>query len=118
MEIGPNDAAVRARVRVLDKNGEHILSPIFIIKDRMVGRQAETSDELGIRIQLNEINPQTGKFTFAVNRTQRDYIVMKALEKPLINLLWIGSLIVVLGFLIATIRRYRDFAKMRDKVVG
>ncbi|GAB3643503.1 cytochrome c biogenesis protein CcsA [Spirosoma arcticum] len=117
MEIGPNDAAVRARVRVLDKNGEHILSPAFIIKDRLVGRRAETSDELGVRIQLNEINPQTGKFTFAVNRTQRDYIVMKALEKPLINLLWIGTLIVVLGFLIATVRRYREFAKMKVKGV-
>ena len=117
MEIGPNDAAVKARVRVLDKNGEHILSPTFIIKDRMVGRRAETSDELGIRIQLSEINPQTGKFTFAVNRTQRDYIVMKALEKPLINLLWIGSLIVVLGFLIATVRRYREFSKMKSKAL-
>ena len=118
MEIGPNDAAVRARVRVLDKTGEHILSPAFIIKDRLVGRRAETSDELGVRIQLNEINPQTGKFTFAVNRTQRDYIVMKALEKPLINLLWIGTLIVVLGFLIATVRRYREFAKMKNKLVS
>ena len=118
MEIGPNDAAVRARVRVLDKNGEHILSPAFIIKDRLVGRRAETSDELGVRIQLNEINPQTGKFTFAVNRTQRDYIVMKALEKPLINLLWIGTLIVVLGFLIATVRRYREFSKMKVKSVS
>lgn len=115
MEIGPNDAAVRARVRVLDKNGEHILSPTFIIKDRMVGRKAETSEELGVRIQLNEIDPRTGKFTFAVNRTQRDYIVMKAYEKPLINVLWIGTLVVVLGFLIATIRRYREFAKMRNK---
>lgn len=115
MDIGPNDAAVRARVRVMDKNGEHILNPAFIIKDRMVGRKAETSDELGIRLALNEIDPRTGKFTFAVNRTQRDYIVMKAYEKPLINVLWIGTLIVVLGFVLSTIRRYREFSKMRDK---
>ncbi|ADB37492.1 cytochrome c biogenesis protein CcsA [Spirosoma linguale] len=115
VEIGPSDAAVRARVRVLDKNGEHILNPAFVIKDRMVAHPAEMSDELGVRIQLNEIDPRTGKFTFAVNRTQRDYIVMKALEKPLINLLWIGTLVVVLGFLIATVRRYREFSKMKSK---
>ncbi|GAB3715171.1 cytochrome c biogenesis protein CcsA [Spirosoma flavus] len=113
VDIGPNDAAVRARVRVLDKNGEHILNPAFIIKNRMVAHPAETSDELGVRIQLNEINPQTGKFTFAVNRTQRDYIVMKAFEKPLINVLWIGTLIVVLGFGLATVRRYREFRLSR-----
>lgn len=81
----------------------------------MVAHPAEMSDELGVRIQLNEIDPRTGKFTFAVNRTQRDYIVMKALEKPLINILWIGTLIVMLGFLIATIRRYREFSKMKVK---
>ncbi len=115
LEIGPTDAAVRARVRVLDKNGEHILNPAFIIKNRMVAHPAEMSDELGVRIQLNEINPQTGKFVFAVNRTQRDYIVMKAVEKPFINLLWIGTLVVVLGFLIATIRRYREFRKLQVK---
>lgn len=107
-QLGPDDAAVRARVRVLSKNGEQVLSPAFIIKNRLVGRRAETSDELGIRIQLNEIDPQTGKFTFAVNRTQRDYIVMKAFEKPLINVLWIGTLVVALGFLISTVQRYRQ----------
>ncbi|GAB3556683.1 cytochrome c biogenesis protein CcsA [Spirosoma fluminis] len=114
-QLGPNDAAVKAQVRVLSKNGEQVLNPVFIIKDRMVGRRADTSDELGIRLQLNEINPQTGKFVFAVNRTQRDYIVMKAYEKPLINVLWIGTLVVMLGFAISTIRRYREFSKMRDK---
>jgi len=107
-QLGANDAAVQAKVRVLSKNGEQILTPTFIIKDRLVGRRAETSDELGIRIQLNEIDPQTGKFTFAVNRTQRDYIVMKAFEKPLINVLWIGTLVVALGFLISTVQRYRQ----------
>ncbi len=117
LEIAPTDAAVRAKVRVLDKNGEHVLSPAFIIKNRMVAHPAEMSDELGVRIQLNEIDPRTGKFTFAVNQTQRDYIVMKAVEKPLINVLWIGTLVVVLGFLIAAVRRYREFGKMRDKAV-
>ncbi len=113
--LGSGDAAVQAQVRVLDKNGEYVLTPSFIIKDRLVARPAFVSDELGVRIQLNEIDPRTGNFTFAVNTTQRDYIVMKAYEKPLINVLWIGTLIVALGFGISTIRRYQDFSKLRDK---
>jgi cytochrome c-type biogenesis protein CcmF len=117
MDIGPNDAAVRARVRVLSKTGEQTLNPAFVIKNRLVAHPAEMSDELGVRIQLNEIDPRTGKFTFAVNRTQRDYIVMKAFEKPLINILWIGTLIVVMGFLISIVRRYREYRKMQDKLI-
>ncbi|WP_019987764.1 cytochrome c biogenesis protein CcsA [Rudanella lutea] len=113
--LGPGDAAVQAQVRVLDKNGEYMLTPSFIIRDKMVARPAFVSDELGVRIQLMEIDPRTGNFTFGVNTTQRDYIVMKAYEKPLINVLWIGTLIVALGFGMSTVRRYREFSKMRDK---
>ncbi|GAA4454960.1 cytochrome c biogenesis protein CcsA [Nibrella saemangeumensis] len=115
MQLGADDAAVKAMIRVLDKNQEYTLEPVFVIKDRMIGRKADTSEELGVRIQLNEINPQTGQFTFAVNRTQRDYVVMKAMEKPLINLLWIGTLILVIGFTMATVRRYREYHKMKTK---
>jgi len=113
--LGPEDAAVKAVVRVLDKEREYTISPAFIIKDRMVGRKPETSEELGLRLQLNEIDPRTGRFSFIANTTQRDYIVMKAKEMPLINLLWLGTLVLVVGFSMSTIRRYRDFANMRNK---
>ncbi|MFC5407929.1 heme lyase CcmF/NrfE family subunit [Larkinella bovis] len=113
--LGPNDAAVKAVIRVLDKEREYVLKPAFIIKDRMVGRKSETNEELGLRIQLDEIDPRTGLFTFSANTTQRDYIVMKAKEMPFINLLWIGTFVLVLGFSMAAIRRYIEFTKTRDK---
>lgn len=113
--LGEGDAAVKAMIRVLDKEKEFIITPSFVIRDRMVARKPEVSKDLGMRIQFQEINPQTGQFTFSVNTTQRDYIVMKATEKPLINILWLGTFILVIGFIMATIRRFRDFIKMRDK---
>lgn len=116
--LGENDAAVKAVIRVLDKEREYIITPSFVIRDRTVGRKAEVSDELGLRIQFNEINPQTGEFTFTTNTTQRDFIVMKALEKPLINVLWLGTFVLIIGFLMATIRRFRDFLKMQAKEAG
>ncbi|GAA4431158.1 cytochrome c biogenesis protein CcsA [Ravibacter arvi] len=111
------DAAVKAIIRVLDRGQEYTVSPTFIIRDNTIGRKAETNKALGLRIQLNEIDPKTGMFTFGVNRTQRDYVVMKAIEKPLINLLWVGTFILMIGFGISTVRRYRDFIKKRDREV-
>ncbi|CCG99895.1 cytochrome c assembly protein [Fibrella aestuarina BUZ 2] len=113
--LGPGDAAVKAQVRILDKEREVLMQPAFIIREGMVAHPAETSDELGVRLSLNSIDPQTGKFTFAANRTQRDYVVMKASEKPLINLLWIGTMVLVVGFTMAAGRRYRENRKMVDK---
>jgi len=114
-QLGENDAAVKAIIRVLDVDHEYVLDPSFVIRDRAVGRKAQVSNELGLRIQFNEINPQTGEFTFAVNTKQRDFIVMKALEKPLINILWLGTFVLTFGFLIATVRRFRDFFKNQKR---
>jgi cytochrome c-type biogenesis protein CcmF len=113
--LGPGDAAVKAMIRVLDKENEYILTPSFVIRDRLVARKTEVNNELGLRVQFSEINPQTGQFSFAVNTTQRDFIVMKATEKPLINILWLGTFVLMIGFTMATIRRFKEFIKMRDK---
>jgi len=37
------------------------------------------------------------------------------LEKPYINLLWIGTLVLMTGFGIAMTRRIREFSKMKAK---
>jgi cytochrome c-type biogenesis protein CcmF len=113
--LGPGDAAVRAQVRILDNDREVTMQPAFIIRGGMVAHPAEVNDEVGVRLTLDSIDPKTGQFTFAVNRTQRDWIVMKAAEKPLINLLWIGTLVLVVGFTMATVRRYRENGKMQGK---
>lgn len=109
------DAAVKAVIRVMDRGQEYIMNPAFIIRDNTIGRKAETNKALGLRIQFNEIDPKTGLFTFGVNATQRDYIVMKAIEKPLINVLWLGTFVLIIGFVVSAVRRYRDFVKGRDR---
>ncbi|PWJ56829.1 cytochrome c-type biogenesis protein CcmF [Dyadobacter jejuensis] len=115
MQLAEGDAAVKAIIRILDNEQEFVITPSFVIRDRMVARKPEVNKELGLRLQFQEINPQTGQFTFSVNTTQKDFIVLKAIEKPLINILWLGTLVLVIGFILATIRRFRDFIKMRDR---
>jgi len=118
VSLNPNDVAVKAQIKILDKEREYYIAPTFAInQDRMVLRKPEVSEELGLRIQFMEIDPKTGMFSFAANFKQRDYIVMKAVEKPLINVLWIGTLILVAGFTISTLRRFREFRLVRDKGV-
>lgn len=114
--LTPNDVAVKAQIKILDKEREYFIAPTFAInQDRMVMRKPEVNEELGLRIQFMEIDPKTGTFSFSVNSKQRDYIVMKAVEKPLINVLWVGTLVLVIGFVLATIRRFREFRLIRDK---
>jgi cytochrome c-type biogenesis protein CcmF len=41
--------------------------------------------------------------------------VIKAVEKPLINVLWIGTLLLMIGFTVAMVRRFREFNLMKAK---
>ncbi len=105
-QLGVNDAAVQANFLVMGKNDQKFeLKPTFIIKDGMVAMPAFESEETGIKIKFTTINPQTQQFSFAVNTTQQDLIIIKALEKPYINLVWIGSILIFIGLFIATYRR-------------
>ena len=73
------------------------------------------NQEIAARITLESINPDDGSVEFGIQTTQKDWIILQAIEKPQINILWIGTIIMIIGFIIATRRRYVEFIKMRDK---
>lgn len=113
--IQDGDLAVKANIRVYGENEEYMLTPYYLIRDRMVGRVPFTSNELGIRLTLLNIKPEENSFAIGIETTQKDYIVMKAIEKPLINILWAGTLLLMVGFGIAINRRYKEFVKQREQ---
>jgi cytochrome c-type biogenesis protein CcmF len=115
VSLGNEDVAVKARIRIQGEQGEYFAEPIFLIKDKMVGRIPDEVQDLGIRIALLNIHPETSEFSMGINTRQKDWVVIKAMEKPYINVLWIGTLILMAGFGIAMSRRIREFRKMKEK---
>jgi cytochrome c-type biogenesis protein CcmF len=115
VELRDQDVAVKARIRVNGEKEAHYAEPVFLIKDKMVGRIPEEINELGLKIALLTIHPETNEFTLSISTRQKDWVVLKAVEKPLINVLWIGTLILMTGFSVALVRRSREFIKMREK---
>lgn len=114
-QLQAGDVAVKAKLRVLDYDTEKLLEPTFIIRNNQVGKLPVIDTELGIKISLENILPEQNKFVFKVNQYQKDYVVMKAIVKPYINVLWIGTIIMLMGFTVAIFRRFDEFQKMRDK---
>lgn len=106
---------VQATLRVLSKENKTIyLKPVFFVKNQQeAGNLHDFTPEFGIKIALKKISPNPADkngndmtdYHFVINTTQKDYIIMKAVEKPLINLLWIGTLIVILGFMMGLFKR-------------
>jgi cytochrome c-type biogenesis protein CcmF len=115
IDLGAEDVAVRAKVKVLAENRAYFLNPTFVIKNKLVGIIPDTKTEIGLRLGLANIDPANQKFTFYSSTSQKDWVILKSVKKPLINLLWIGSLLVIVGFLISIFRRYTEFSLMREK---
>ncbi len=101
--------AVTAYFRVLSKERTFTITPsIVIVEQSQMARSPDHSDDVGIQLSFLSVDPNTETFTFSANTAQLDFIVLKVVKKPLINLLWIGTLLIIFGMTIAARKRYLE----------
>jgi len=115
VKLEQEDVAVKATIKVRGEHGEYTAEPYFIIRDHRVARLPDEINDLGLRLTLMNIHPESGQFSLGINTRQKDWVVIKAIEKPYINVLWGGTFVLMLGFGIAMVRRFREFMKMKAK---
>lgn len=116
--LGPNDVAVKAIIEVQGEYKNYLSEPVFVIRNKeYVGRIDDQVHDLAFKISIQNIVPQENAVVLAYQVTQKDWIIMEAVKKPWINLLWLGTFLLVIGFIVAIRRRYLEFVKMRDKGV-
>jgi cytochrome c-type biogenesis protein CcmF len=107
--IAKADIAVGAQLKVFDVYGKtYELMPIYYITDSIPNALETHLDALGLKFAFWQINPETGKVDISVaekNAGKKDFIVMKAVVFPGINILWMGCIIMVVGTVVAIRRR-------------
>lgn len=113
--LDSSDIAVKATIQVQGEEKNYTAEPVFLIRNNAPGVVPDEINALGLRLSLVNIHPQTNEFTIGIQTRQKDWVVIKAVEKPLINILWAGAGIVMIGFGMSITRRFREFRKMRDK---
>lgn len=107
VEIAEGDLAVSATLLVKQLNGQqYTAKPIFYIHNDRATLIDDELPELGLTFRLNKIIPEENKVDLQVaeEAVQPDFIVMTAIIFPYINLLWLGVIITILGFLISLFR--------------
>jgi cytochrome c-type biogenesis protein CcmF len=111
-KLSDEDVAVQAKIKVSGERDSYYADPIFLIKDKaQVGRISSEINDLGVRITLLNIHPDTNEFSLGLNTRQKDWVIIKAMEKPLINVLWLGTGVLMIGFSMAMVRRFREHKK-------
>ena len=113
-KLNAEDVGVMARIRIEGERDTYYAEPFFLIKDRsQVGRLSAEVNDLGVRITLMNIHPDTNEFTLGINNRQKDWVVIKAIEMPYINILWLGTGVLMLGFSMAMVRRFKEFRQQK-----
>ena len=105
-------AALSLVVRTL--NGQHYTAePLIVVdmgsKNPLTYLPAEVKD-LGLTFDILKIDPQSKRVTLSIRETEKpaDFIIMKAIVFPYINLVWLGGIITFLGALISMLRRMQE----------
>ncbi|GGF17866.1 cytochrome c biogenesis protein CcsA [Hymenobacter cavernae] len=108
LNLQPGDLAIQGDFIVHGEKKQYHVHPVFVVRNKLIGRVADEVEDLGLRVAFLNVDPTNKKFTFGVSTTQKDYIILKAVEKPFINLLWSGTLLMAVGFGMALVKRRRE----------
>lgn len=98
------DVAVGARLQVHTlEEGNMELQPLLVIRGNQIVSVDDTAKGIGLYVRFANLLPE--KNEAVIETKQRDpkdqYIVLKALLFPYINVLWLGILLTVFGFLMS-----------------
>ncbi|MBK5284445.1 MAG: cytochrome c biogenesis protein CcsA, partial [Bacteroidia bacterium] len=109
--LGQKDLAVSATLNITDVNFNHYtVEPIFIIKDMASFSKEAILDTLGLKFGFARIDPEKGTMQILVSEkksNKKEFVIMKAIVFPGINILWSGCLVFIFGLLLTIRKRIR-----------
>ncbi len=112
----PNDIAVGAVLELRTLGQSYDLEPIYYIRQSVENRIPAQVDGLGITVNFEKVLPQKSKVKLSVVETSQglDYVIMKAMVFPFINVLWLGCVVMALGFAMSIVQRYREGKRLKN----
>lgn len=107
-----NDVAIGMNLEIKTDKINTTAEPIFLIKGNTKVDFGKKVDEAGLKLRFTNILPDKDKLELTVYEKpkvdRKDWIVMKAIVFPYINLFWGGTIIMVIGFILSIFRRYKE----------
>ena len=111
LKLDPKDVAVGLPLEV-DLNGKiYKAEPLFLVKGNNTFDFARKIDDLSLRLRFTKILPEENKMELQVYekpQQAKDWVVFKSIEFPFINLYWLGTIVMVIGFCISIVRRKKE----------
>jgi cytochrome c-type biogenesis protein CcmF len=84
--------------------------PVYVIKGNMPIMLTDSIAEIGATFRIEKILPEEQKVVLGIKEKdfENDFIILKAIMFPYINVLWLGCFIMVAGFILSMVRRMKE----------
>ncbi|GAA4330333.1 cytochrome c biogenesis protein CcsA [Flaviaesturariibacter amylovorans] len=106
--FAPTDSASVATLKVYAKTSStYTLESLLISKGGQAMPYADTVTAEGLVVQLQRVTPEGAEIGVKESDAVLRYITLKAYKFPFINLVWLGTIVTVIGFLMSMVRRLR-----------
>lgn len=95
-------------------NEVYTASPVYSLGPDGETREDAIIDELGLKFRFQEADPESGKIIiqgWKLKKAEDNFIIIKAIVFPHINILWLGCITLALGSFIAVFQRLRKNRK-------
>ncbi|MBK8848204.1 MAG: cytochrome c biogenesis protein CcsA [Bacteroidetes bacterium] len=108
---GGSQMEIAAHFTALDINNKrHNIEAIYKIENLMAYSEPVMNAELGLQLAFTGVKPKENKIDIQLSEkksNKREFIIMKAIVFPHINILWLGCLLLVIGTWVAIAQRIR-----------
>jgi cytochrome c-type biogenesis protein CcmF len=114
-ELRLKDEMWGANLKINSSGKIYYAKPIFAIADKSFYTIEDEVKEAGLKFQFYIKAGESGKVSAFLEISERppvrDFIIMKAIVFPYINLLWGGVILMVIGFSMSIVRRTKDYRR-------
>ncbi len=106
------DLALVAYLTIINVQGERrTAAPAYVVSGNEVILEEAKVEDLKLKFRFEDVDPDSQKVrikAFTDVRDEKEFIVMKAVIFPWINILWLGCILMAVGIMLAIRQRIRQ----------
>lgn len=117
-DLGPNDSVSVASIKVTSKNAtSYTTNALLVNQQGGVFPYPDTVMSESLVLQLQKVQGNEAQLGIKESNAILKYITLKAYKFPFINLVWAGTILMILGFFISAVHR-REKRRISNKEQG
>lgn len=104
------DIVVGAMLKIATLDTFYKAEPVYLIKGNMQSFIEKEVEPLNLRLRFTKVLPETSEVKIGVleEKKLKEFVIMKAIVFPGINLVWLGCIVMIAGFIISLVRRIKE----------